>query len=195
MLHVGPVWMKEVMRGLGPPWMGEQISEIDQQQQCYFISPCMASLEVLIWCAQDFRTWNRTNTRVTTISSSKNATQGYKEHHLCTDTFPGYIKAYGLICCACITWLGLFKYCIDGMQIFDTNLLANSWWTMSQLFILEAYNANKVHEKLQMDANTLLFTLGGVNWGKAKWVFRSVWNTFTQTHRGKLHTHNWFLSY
>lgn len=43
----GSVRMKEVIRGLGPPWMGEQISEIDQQQQCYFINPRMVSLEVL----------------------------------------------------------------------------------------------------------------------------------------------------
>lgn len=38
MLPVGLMRMKEVMRGLGPSWMGEQISVIDQQQQYYFIS-------------------------------------------------------------------------------------------------------------------------------------------------------------
>lgn len=54
MLHVGSVEMKGAMRGLGTSWLGEQISEIDQQ--CYFIGPHMVSMEVLIWCAQDFRT-------------------------------------------------------------------------------------------------------------------------------------------
>lgn len=56
MLHAGSVRMKEVMRGLGPSWMGEQISQIDQQLQCYFINPRLVSLGVFIWCAQDFRT-------------------------------------------------------------------------------------------------------------------------------------------
>lgn len=71
MLHVYSVRMKEVTGGLGPSWMGEQISEIDQQQQCcYFVSPHMVSLEVFIWCAQDFRTRNRTKKH-----GNKNTTQ------------------------------------------------------------------------------------------------------------------------
>ncbi len=84
--------------GLGPSWMGEQISEIDQQQQCYFISSYMVSLEVLIWCAQDFRTWDSTNPGslpflvVRTLHKDINS--------ITCDIFPGDIKAYGLICLA-----------------------------------------------------------------------------------------------
>lgn len=34
---------------------GPSISQSDQQQQCYFISPCKVSVEVLICSAQDIR--------------------------------------------------------------------------------------------------------------------------------------------
>lgn len=50
MLHVGSVRM-----AMAGGWDGPSISESDQQQQCYFISPCKVSVEVLICLAQDIR--------------------------------------------------------------------------------------------------------------------------------------------
>lgn len=175
---LGPAWIKEVMRGLGPPWMGEQISEIDQWQQCYFISPCMVSLEVLIWCAQDFR--NRIKNMVTIPFL---VCKGYREHHLCTHIHPGdvtlrFIAESVALVVIVICWF---------MLIFDATFLANS----NPKSISEAYKANKVNETMQMDASTRVFTLDGVNWIEDASLSSeiSLKHFHTNTHTDKLHTH------
>lgn len=70
MPHVGSERMEEVRRGLGPSRMGEQISEIDQQQQCNSISQRMVSLKELIWRAKGSRTLDTTQNCSCSVNDS-----------------------------------------------------------------------------------------------------------------------------
>lgn len=111
MPHVGSERMTEVRRGLGPSRMGEQISEIDQQQQCNSISQRMASLKELIRRAKGLRALD------TTQNSGKAAQECEWSHRLCTDVLPGDIglrfmdEAVEIVNMTGIVWICQSRQC------------------------------------------------------------------------------------